>query len=66
MTVNIGQRRMRQHLLLDTIELRIKIWLDVLRNFEGPRGMDYRIPVHPAVGYGSRAVWWMLQAKDLK
>ena len=66
MIASIGQKRMLQLLLSETTEARIRIWLDVLRTFVHHRGMVCHTPVHPAVDYGLKAVWWMLPANDQK
>ena len=66
MTLRIDQKRALQSLHAETIETRIKIWLDALRNFEGHRGMVYHTPVLPAADFGSKAVWLMSQVKDLQ
>ena len=66
MTLRIDQKRALQPLHSETIETRIKIWLDVLRNFERHRGRVYHTPVLPAADYGSKAVRWMSQVKDLQ
>ena len=64
MILRIDQKKALQSLHSETIETRIKTWPDVLRNFEGHRGMVYHTPVLPAADFGSKAVWWMSQVKD--